>query len=256
MTTLIKEKFNIQNPHQFLRDLKKLGKIDSRTLRNVFEDTSPEKFDVKIVEKYVFYVSSKENARGIQYDPVYWMYRCNISYEEALERVEKLKTDKVTSKEGFIRRHGEEKGMKMFEKFQATSGYSSSNEWFKNKYGDEWENKKEYELKRKSKRRVEYWTHRGFSLDEAKEKVREYQRTTSGMYRDFYIQYGYTEDEIDIILNEINIRKTHHSRNRIFLKQKYPDNWKEIYEQNEKKYRKRMEELGVWIERDLISDYK
>ena len=46
LTTLMKTKFGIQNPHKVLKDLKQFGKICSPTLRRPFEDTPPEKFDI------------------------------------------------------------------------------------------------------------------------------------------------------------------------------------------------------------------
>lgn len=256
LTTLIKQKFNIQNPHKLLRDLKSVGKIDSRSLRKAFEDVSPENFDIEIIKKYILYVSSKRNVRGFQYDPEYWMYRCNISYDEAICKVEKFKSDKATSKEGFLARHGEEKGLEMFKHFQKTSAYSTSDEWFKSKYNEDWKSMKTHYMKLKSRASVEYWKEKGFSLDDAKEKVSEHQRTKTGLYREFYRDKGLTEDEIDIILNDINVRKSYHNRNRKFLKQKYPDKWKELYDESSKKYRKRMEELGVWTEQSAIDEYK
>lgn len=252
----MKTKFNTSNPHELVRELKEVGKIDSRSLRKPFEDTPPERFDIEVIKKYIEYVSSNSTNRKLQYTPEYWMYRCNISYEDSVKRVEEHKKSKSTSKDNFIKRHGEEKGLEMFEKFQKTSGYSSSDEWFKKTYGDEWEEKKEYDMRRKSKRCIEYWTHRGYDVETAKFKVSEYQKSTSGLHRDYYRNLGYSEDEIDVIFNEIKKKQKNHHRNTNYLKEKYPDNWKEVYEEVSEKYRKRMEELGIWIEKDIIDDFK
>lgn len=256
LTTLMKTKFNIDNPHELIKELKNIGTIDTRSLRKPFEDTPPERFDIDVIKKYIKYVASNSGNKGIQYKPEYWMYRCNISLEDAIKKVEDYKKNKSTSKESFIRRHGKEKGLEMFEKFQATSAYSSSDDWFIKTYGDSWEEKKEYEFRRRSKRCIEYWTHRGYDLEEAKNKVSEYQKTTSGLHRDYYRNLGYTEDEIDVIFNEIKNKQKNHHRNTNYLKEKYPDNWKEVYEEVSEKYRKRMEELGLWIEKDIIDDFK
>ena len=256
LTTLIKTKFNIHNPQKLIKELKTIGKIDSRSLRKPFEDTPPDRFDIEVVKKYIEYVSSNTSNKGIQYTPEYWMYRCNISYDESVKKVAYYKKNKSTSKENFIIRHGEEKGLEMFEKFQKTSSYSSSDEWFIKTYGDEWKNKKEYDMRRKSKRCVEYWTHRGYDNETAKLKVSEYQQSTSGLHRNYYRNLGYTEEEIDVIFSEIKKKQKNHHRNINYLKEKYPDAWREIYLEVSEKYRKRMEELGIWIEKDIIDDFK
>lgn len=256
LTTLMKTKFGINNPHEVIRELRKIGTIGSRSLRKPFEDTPLERFDIEVIKKYVEYVSSNSSDKAIQYKPEYWMYRCNISYEDSVNKVEEHKKNKSTSKENFIKRHGEEKGLEMFEKFQKTSAYSSSDDWFIETYGDGWESKKEYDMRRKSKRRVEYWTHRGYDEETAKLKVSEYQKSTSGLHRDYYRNLGYTEEEIDVIFSEIKKKQKNHHRNTNYLKEKYPDTWKEIYSEVSEKYRKRMEELGIWIEKDIIDDFK
>ena len=218
MTTLLKTEFGVKNPHKLLRDLKQIGNLSPKSLRKVFEDTPKERFDIEIVKKYVDYVYNHPNKTQLYYTPEYWMYRKNISYEEAVELVAQQKRDKSPSKEGYIKRYGEEKGLKLFEEFQKISSYSSSDEWFKEKYGDDWENKKIISNRRKSKRCVEYWTFRGFTEDEAKQKVSLYQKSTSGVHRDYYRNQGYSEDEIDIIINQI--KKKNYKKN-IKIKKNY-----------------------------------
>lgn len=256
LTTLIKTKFKISNPHQLIKQLNQIGKIDSRSLRKPFEDTPPEKFDIEIIKKYIEYVSLCKNKTTLFYDPKYWMYRCNISYDEAVLKVANSKKDKCTSKEGFIKRHGEEKGEKLFNKFQKTSSYSSSDDWFQETYGEDWVQHKEYHIRKKSKRCTEYWTHRGYTTEEAKIKVSEYQKSTSGLHRNYYKLMGYSKEEIDVIFNQIKEKQKNHIRNTEYLKKKYPDTWKEIYEEVSEKYRKRMEELGIWINKDIVDDFK
>jgi len=256
LTTLMKTKFGIPNPHKVLKDLKQFGKISSPTLRRPFEDTPPKKFDIEIVKKYIEYVSSHSNKRRLQYEPEYWMYRCNISHDAASQKVINFKTNKSTSKENFIKRHGEEMGTEMFEKFQKTSAYSTSDEWFNNKYGDDWEEQKKYLNRKKSKRCIEYWINHGYNEIEGKIKVSEYQSLNAGVNVEYYKSRGYIDTEIDIIMKSIRQKQKQHNRNTNYLKEKYPNDWKEIYEEVSKKYRKRMEELGVWIGNDIIDDFK
>lgn len=254
LTTLMKTKFGIEKPHELLRELKTYGKIGHRSLRHPFEDTPKERFDVEVIKKYIQYVSNYDPK--MQYDPIYWMYRTNISYEDAVKQVEKHKKNKCTSKESFIKRHGEEIGLQKFEKFQRTSAYSNSDEWFKKTYGENWKNQQEYEFKRRSKRRVEYWLNLGYSEEESKNKVSEYQLMNSGVHRKYYENRGYTEDEIDVIISEIRKKTANNSRNTKYLKEKYPDTWREIYKETSERYRKRMEELGLWMEIGIVDDFK
>ena len=256
LTTLMKTKFGIQNPHKVLKDLKQFGKICSPTLRRPFEDTPPEKFDIEIVKKYIEYVSSHSNKRRLQYEPEYWMYRCNISHDAASQKVINFKTNKSTSKENFIKRHGEEMGTEMFEKFQKTSAYSTSDDWFNNKYGDDWEEQKEYFGRKKSKRCIEYWTNHGYNEIEAAIKVSEYQSLNAGVNVEYYKSRGYSDTEINVIMKSIRQKQKQHHRNTNYLKEKYPDTWKDVYKEISQNYRKRMVELGIWISDSIIDDFK
>lgn len=255
LVTLMKTKFNISNPHQLLKELKQVADITIVTLRKPFDDTPPERFDLDVIKNYILFVNSFGKKQGIIYQPEYWMYRFNISYEEGLQKVNKFKKNKSTSKEQFIRRHGEKIGLEMFEKFQKTSAFSTSDEWFKEKYGNDWEKEKKKSMTKRSKWCVNCWIDKGLTLGEAEEKVREYQRNNSGVHKDYYRNLGYSEEEIDIIFQELKKKQKNHHRNTNFLKEKYPDSWREVYNEVSKKYRNRMEELGLWVVKDLIDDF-
>jgi hypothetical protein len=69
------------------------------------------------------------------YDPVYVSKRDNITIEEAMEKIEKMKRNKSTSLSGFIHRHGEELGRLKFIEFQETSKHTLNK--FISKYGEE-----------------------------------------------------------------------------------------------------------------------
>jgi hypothetical protein len=256
LTTLMKTKFNIPNPHEVVKGLKQVGKISATSLRKPFEDTPLENFDMEVVKKYIKYVEACKNKTTLVYDPNYWMYRCNLTLEEATSKVADAKRDKSTSKDNFIKRHGREKGEKLFLKFQKTSAYSSSDDWFRDKYGDDWQKQKEKHRKKASKRCLNYWTSQGYSEEAAKVKVSEYQQTTSGVHKQYYREKGYAEDEIEVIIHEINKKKRNHRRNTEYLKEKYPDDWREKYKEASNRYRSRMEELGIWIEISIIDDFK
>jgi len=256
---ILTDKFNVIDPKSFIQEIKKTGYVTNnyRFLENIFLELSPEKFDQKIILKLVKFVSEyKKSKISISYDPLYWSLRKNITIEEAKKIVNDYKQNKSTSRESFIKRHGEDDGIKIYKKFQKTSAYSSSDEWFIKKYGEKWKEQKEYDMRRKSKRCVEYWIYLGYSLEDAKIKICEYQISTSGVHKKYYEERGYSDEEINVILTHINHKKKNHIRNTKYLKEKYPDSWKEIYLESSEKYRKRMEELGVWIEKSIIDDFK
>lgn len=252
-------KFNVIDPENFIKDIKDSGYNTNnyRFLEKVFLELSPKKFDPTIILKLVKFLSDyKKSKISLSYELEYWSLRKNISLDEAQKIVDDYKTNKSTSKNGFIKRHGKDEGNVMYENFQKSSAYSSSDEWFIKKYGENWKEKKEYDMRRKSKRCLEYWTHCGYTLKDAKVKVCEYQISTSGVHIEYYKQRGYCDDEIDAILSQINAKKKNHIRNTKYLKEKYPDSWEDIYLESSQKYRKRMEELGVWIEESIIDDFR
>jgi hypothetical protein len=256
LITLMKTKFKISNPRQVLKELKQIADIPAASLRKPFEETPPERFDLEVIKNYIVFVNSFGGKKGIIYQPEYWMYRFNISYEEGLAKVNEYKKNKSTSKTQFIRRHGEKVGLEMFEKFQKTSSFSTSDEWFKQKYGEAWGEEKRKSMARRSKWCVDHWIEKGYTIKEAEEKVADYQRNNSGVHKDYYRNLGYSEEEIDVIFQEIKKKQTNHHRNTKYLKEKYPDCWREIYCQVSEKYRLRMEELGLWIVNDLIDDFR
>lgn len=256
LVVILKNKFNIADPKNFVKELNKIGKIDSRSLRKPFEDTPQERFDIEVIKNFVRYVSNHPTKKTCQFEPEYWMYRRNISYEDAVILIKQNKIDQCKNKEGFIKRHGKKLGTELFEKFQKTSAYSTSDERYKKIYGENWENVKKYDMKKRSKRCVEYWLNLGYNLKDAELAVSQHQKLSSGVHRDYYRKLGFSEDEIDVIIFNINKRKRNHSRSTEYLKEKYPDSWREIYEESAKKYRKRMVELGNWIEESEVDDFK
>jgi hypothetical protein len=259
LCNILSSKFNVSDPESLIKDIKDSGYNTNnyRFLEKVFLELPSEKFDRTITLKLVKFLSDyKKSKISLSYEPMYWSLRKNISLDEAQKIVNDYKSNKSTSKNGFIKRHGKNKGIEMYNKFQQTSAYSSSDEWFIKKYGENWKEQKNYSMRKKSKRCVEYWIYLGYSLEDAKIKICEYQISTSGVHKKYYQERGYSDEEINVILTHINHKKRNHIRNTKYLKEKYPDSWKEIYLKSSEKYRKRMEELGVWIEKSIIDDFK
>ena len=157
------------------------------------------------LRKYKEEVKKKKRS---PYDPNWIMERENLSYEEAVEYVKRYKKNKSTSLESFIKRHGEEKGRELFAKFQKTSD-SSSLEYHVRKYG-ETEGRELYNksLQEASRRCIGYWTKRGFTEEEAKKKVSEFQLSTAGVHGNIYKEQGLSESEIDSKMKDIYKRRT------------------------------------------------
>jgi len=150
------------------------------------------------------------DSKTSPYDPVYISNRDNISIEQATLNIEKYKKDKATSKEGFLKRHGENEGLKKFNKFQKTSDSKSLEHYIKKLgqiEGTKTYNKSRYE---NSKRCVPYWIKHGYSESAAIKKVSEYQLSTAGVHRTYYEIRNIDDAEIDKILAEINEKKKTH----------------------------------------------
>jgi hypothetical protein len=142
------------------------------------------------------------------YDPLYVSHRDGISYDAAVEHIRKYKKDKATSKEGFIRRHGLQKGQEKFAKFQETSD-SGSLDFYIKKYGqEEGENRFNVDRMKSSKRCTAYWLKHGYSEQDAIREVSNHQLTTAGVHRRFYEVRGWSESEIDTIISQIRNKAT------------------------------------------------
>jgi hypothetical protein len=162
--------------------------------------------------------------RPSPYDPNYISIRDNISLEEAKEFIKKYKKDKATSKDGFIKRHGEKIGLEKFEKFQETSKVIAE------KYSEDDWNRISLLRKTNNKRYKEYYINKGYSEVEAIKLSSEFQINNSGLFKQFYINNGYSDKEINDIFQEINKKKDSSSLN--FFMRKYKTNCLEKYSEN------------------------
>lgn len=78
----------------------------------------------------------EKKKRNSMYDPIYVSKRDNISVEDAKSKIEVMKSNKVTSLTGFIKRHGEEIGRVKFEEFKESSKHTLKK--YIDEYGDEY----------------------------------------------------------------------------------------------------------------------
>jgi|AntRauTorcE11898_2_1112593.scaffolds.fasta_scaffold15892_2 hypothetical protein len=250
------EKFNINNPEEVLEYLKNNGVTDNRRLTRLLAELNPGKFNKRVVVKYNNWLTAYTGHNvALTYIPEYWQLKYNITLGEAAKVVETKKAEKATSRQGFIKRHGTSVGNQKFQKFQKTSKLSSDNEWFKQKFGTDWAIMKENTYQKRSKRCVEFWINKGYAADDARIQVSNYQLRTAGVNLQYYLENGFSKNEASVIIKKINKKKANHRRNIKFLKEQYPDSWQERYIAAVEKYRKTMEDQGLWIARELLDDY-
>lgn len=139
------------------------------------------------------------------YDPVWVSERDGISLEDAIAKVNKMKADKATSLKGFISRWGEEEGRRKYEEFRKTSD-SRSLQSLQKHNPENWEEL--WAKRRESSRRcIEYYTSRGYSEEDAIKAVSDYQKQTAGVHREYWISKGYSLDEVDSIIKNIDSNK-------------------------------------------------
>ncbi len=139
------------------------------------KDTSSTKF-YKALYGNNWNLKIKERAYniGFLYNRDYISKKNNISLEEADLYINKFKEKKATNIDGFIKRHGEERGNKIFENFKKTSKHTLGK--YLELYGISDGNKKwnEYINKKSvtSAFNKNFWVSKGFSEKDAIEKVK------------------------------------------------------------------------------------
>jgi hypothetical protein len=146
-------------------------------------------------------------SRPNVYDPIYIANRDNITIAEAKQQINDYKSDKSTSKENFIKKYGQEEGLKKFNEWMKKSlGINHDKElWMEinNATEEDWFIK----TRSGSKRCKEYWMKQGYTEDEAYVEVSKHQKNSAGVHYDYYKNLGYDEEEILKILLAISIKK-------------------------------------------------
>lgn len=137
-----------------------------------FIQENPESFDCIRFLKFNEFLDNNKNIKGLPYLPKYYELLKGLSKEDAIKSVENFKSAKATSKEGFIARHGVEKGEEMFNKFQKTSAISTDRMKEFN-----------YDFRKRTPLCIEYWQSKGYSVSESEEMVRSFQRDNAGVNR-------------------------------------------------------------------------
>ena len=186
-----------------LLEFKKENKLSSGLIFNKL------KYGDEVGEKIFRNKINKVTKTNTPYRCEYWLKK-GFKESECDFKINEYKKNKATSLEGFINRHGEEEGLKRFQKFQETSKHTLKK--YVNLYGQEEGLKKwnEY-INVKLETSVftkKYWINKGFSEEEAEIKRKEFHNenlNTSTVQ--FWINKGLTEEEArDKIENIYNKR--------------------------------------------------
>lgn len=201
----------------------------------------------------------KPKKRENVYDPKYIMKREGISMEEAIEFIEKYKAEKATTKENFIKKHGEEIGSEKY------------NQWYRQslKAGNDQSDASN------SKRHRDYYLKRGYSLEEAIEAAAKYNRENSPLHIEYYIKRGMSIDHARKSIRKIHDKKVGIDSYAEKLKEEgfTSDEIKAIikgvrghcsrevlgddeFEARISKTRKTFEERGIWVPLENMSDYE
>lgn len=203
----------------------------------------------------VKYKADKSPA-SLMYDVTYMMLYHDIDESSANKYIADFKANKSTSRESFVRRWGEYIGSEKFKAFQVSSAKSKDINYYIEKYGiDEGTYMLNDINSRCSKRCIGYWTHRGYSLEDAKEEVSRHQKHNSGLHKEYWYSRGFDKDEVDVIFSRINSKKGLHPKNIKLLKETYGNSWEEYHKANYNKMRKKMEACGKWIPLSLMDDW-
>lgn len=156
---------------------------------------NPVNFSLSRFIKYCDFLDSNK-YKSVMYLVEYHKLLRGVGDKEAESLVSAVKSNKVTSREGFIARHGDVIGEQMFKEFQRTSSLS-------------YEIKKEngFDIRLISHWCKDHWIAKGYSEKEAELAVSESQFKYAGVNPTIWRSKGYSESEVDTIMAEIDSKK-------------------------------------------------
>jgi len=205
ITTIIKdlddinETFDVKRYRKYL-DFRKINKSS-----NTLESYILKYGETKGTILYKECMANKETPYMVSY----WLKK-GYNEAESLKQINKYKTDKATSLEGFIKRHGLIEGVNKFEKFKETSLHSK--EKYIEKYGEnegltKWENF----LKSKRNNTVfnkSYWLNKGYNDEEAEKLRSEFHKKNLNVTSfNYWVDKGYSDEEAISKINELYEKK-------------------------------------------------
>lgn len=259
---IILEHLDHLDKEKVLEDIRYLNQqgIPCRTIANIANKMKNRWNKDKVLETFEYSKECSKNKKTIFYDVHYYELSYNVTTEEAIDLINEFKSKKTTNLKGFIARHGDEKGRLLFDKFQKTSKSSTDKikSQLKELHGEEWQHHWIAYQRKNSKRCYDFYIDRKLASnkDEALEMAKDYQLCNAGVNVQYYKNRGYSKEEIKDITDIINQKKKQHSRNREFLKKVHGDKWLDVYVDVAYRYRKSMEQKGIWIRLEDIDDWK
>ena len=187
---------------------------------NNFVSNSDEYFKVKYGISWEIhkkeYLKNKPNV----YDVSYWISN-GMSEEQAAEKVKTIKYETSLSLDRCIELYGDTEGREKHKFIHR----------FHKNYSDYWgDNTDEFQKYKRETNRctVDFWAKRGYSLDESRKMISTVQKMYSGLHREYYESKGLSKEKIEVILQDINVKKD--SSSLKFCKEKYGESGEKIYE--------------------------
>lgn len=181
------------------------------------------------LDNFPKYLSTNfSGGRGLRVENIQLKYNCSLEEAKKITKEQSdLKQDR--SLEGFIKRHGPANGPVKFKQFKDRCSAAAHKK--REKYKDDFR----YKVRVNNKRCKEYYTSRGYSEDEAKALVSEYQRLNSGSQVDYWVAKGYSEREAK---NKVESLMNRRGASYEYIKEKYPDTWESVIQDRLEAYRK------------------
>ena len=125
------------------------------------------------------------------YDPIYISKRENITLDEAKIFIENYKKNKATNKQNFIKKHGEELGLKLY------------GQWIDKSLGKG----HKLEGKYKSLYCKEFYVKNGYTEEESIRLAKEAQYKNSSLHIDYYLNRGFTLEQAKKKIKNIHAKK-------------------------------------------------
>lgn len=241
-----------RNPH----DIQYVMERDNCTLEQAQET-------VRLLKERCAHSKGKKlSSRRNPYDPQYVMERDNCTLEQALVSIEEFKSNKATSKANFIKKYGEEDGLRRYEEWKSKSlgkghAFASKNGASQSKFSPSYYMRHGYseeeavilalEFQHKnSPLHVEYYLERGQTIEIARKKIRAIHDKKIGRdcFREKLQRDGIPESEINDIIKK---SRGHCSRESL---------GDEEFEKRIDKMRSTFERSGTWIPLADLSDYQ
>lgn len=206
-------------------------------------------YQLKYGNKWEQYYQARQSNRPKPYSIEYYTSK-GLTHEEAIVQISKLKEKTAPSVEKYIQKYGEIDGPIMF-KNTCRRHKNYIDYWISKCGGDRGQAEELFDnYKRTSNAKcVDFYLKNGYTQEQSVSLISKHQLTYAGVHRQYYENKGYTSEEIDAIMKQINDKKD--SASMEFIKTKYPEeNLIEFYEEYNRTKSSRYREFGVLAKDD------